>query len=67
MTVTVIQCIADSFGAVISLKVEGYQPPKGKAATFGKLRFPDSRDTMSAGGGGFYEVSSNEDGRYNTE
>lgn len=66
VTVTVIQCIADSYGAVISLKVEGYQPPKGKAATFGKLRFPDSRDTMSAGGGGFYEVSSNEDGSSNT-
>ena len=66
VTVTVTQCIADSYGAVISLKVEGYQPPKGKAATFGKLRFPDSRDTMSAGGGGFYEVSSNEDGSSNT-
>ena len=66
VTVTVTQCIADSYGAVISLKVEGYQPPKGKAATFGKLWFPDSRDTLSAGGGGFYEVSSNKDGSSNT-
>ena len=37
-------------------------PSKGKTATFGKLWFPDSRDTLSAGGGGFYEVSSNKDG-----
>lgn len=66
VTVTVTQCVADSYGAVISLKVEGYQPPKGKAATFGKLWFPDSKDTITAGGGGFYEVSSNEDGSSNT-
>ena len=66
VTITATQCVADSYGAVISLKVEGYQPPKGKAATFGKLWFPDSKDTITAGGGGFYEVSSDEDGNSNT-
>ena len=66
VTITVTQCVADSYGAVISLKVEGYQPPKGKAAAFGKLWFPDSKDTITAGGGGFYEVSSDEDGNSNT-
>ena len=43
-----------------------FLPSKGKVATFGKLWFPDSRDTLSAGGGGFYEVSSNKDGSSNT-
>ncbi len=66
VTITATQCVADSYGAVISLKVEGYQPPKGKAATFDKLWFPDSKDIITAGGGGFYEVSSNEDGSSNT-
>ena len=43
-----------------------FLPSKGKVATFGKLWFPDSRDMLSAGGGGFYEVSSNKDGSSNT-
>lgn len=65
VTITVTQCVADNYGAIISLKVEGYQPPKGKSANVGKLWFPNFRETISAGGGSFYEVSTNKDGSPN--
>ena len=65
VTITVTQCVADNYGAIISLKVEGYQPPKGESASFGKLWFRDCKDTITSGGGDFFEVSTNKDGNPN--
>lgn len=66
ITVTATQCVADSYGAIISLKIEGYQPPKGKEAVFESMWVESSKNTSSmSASGGFYEVSTNKDGSIN--